>query len=187
MKSHLWSAYGTNRLRSIGVNGDTEPARLKEGIQNYGITWRSFRNKVGNAQSISEKWNIGGWPTLYLIDQTGMIRNRWTDTVPPEELNREVDAVIAGKSEPIRGIGSLLPTGRVPSGSGLQCSARSCSWLPQAEGYGKRGKRRLNGNVVRAGGEKRPRTTLHSAATQKIGRPRPVQLLWSLDAGILLE
>jgi uncharacterized protein (TIGR03067 family) len=94
----------------VGVNGDTEPARLKEGIEKYGITWRSFRNKVGNAKAISEKWNIGGWPTLYLIDQKGIIRNRWTDTVPPEVLNREVDALIAGKSNSISGIWSLLPT-----------------------------------------------------------------------------
>jgi uncharacterized protein (TIGR03067 family) len=93
----------------VGVNGDIKPALLKEGIQKYGITWRSFQNKVGEAKAISEKWNIGGWPTLYLIDQQGIIRNRWTDTVPPEELNREVDALLAGKSKSISGIGPLLP------------------------------------------------------------------------------
>jgi uncharacterized protein (TIGR03067 family) len=104
-----------DRLRNkpfelIGVNGDIEPERLKQGIQKYNITWRSFQNKAGNAQAISKKWNIGGWPTLYLIDQQGIIRNRWTDTVPPEELNREVDALIAGKSNSNSGIESLLPT-----------------------------------------------------------------------------
>jgi uncharacterized protein (TIGR03067 family) len=94
----------------VGVNGDIDSARLKEGIQKYGITWRSFQNKAAHAQTISNKWNIGGWPTLYLIDQQGIIRNRWTDTVPPEELNREVDALIAGKSNLINGIWSPLPT-----------------------------------------------------------------------------
>ena len=94
----------------VGVNGDIDSARLKEGVQKYGISWRSFQNKPGTAQAISKKWNIGGWPTLYLIDQKGIIRNRWTDTVPPEELNREVDALIAGKSNLNSGIWSLLPT-----------------------------------------------------------------------------
>jgi thiol-disulfide isomerase/thioredoxin len=95
----------------VGVNGDVDSARLKEGLQKYGITWRSFQNKPGNAEAISKKWNIGGWPTLYLLDQKGIIRHRWTDTVPPEELNREVDALIAGKAKSIGGIWSLLPTG----------------------------------------------------------------------------
>jgi uncharacterized protein (TIGR03067 family) len=94
----------------VGVNGDIDPARLKAGLQKYGITWRSFQNKAGNAKAISEQWSIGGWPTVYLIDRKGVIRNRWTDTVPPEELNREVDAVLAGKAEPSSGIWSLLPT-----------------------------------------------------------------------------
>ncbi|HUE14567.1 MAG TPA: thioredoxin-like domain-containing protein [Planctomycetaceae bacterium] len=104
-----------DRLRNkpfelIGVNGDIEPERLKQGIQKYNITWRSFQNKAGKAQAISKKWNIGGWPTLYLIDQQGVIRNRWTDTVPPEELNRAVDALIAGKSNSNSRIESLPPT-----------------------------------------------------------------------------
>jgi len=104
-----------DRLRNkpfelIGVNGDIEPERLKQGIQKYNITWRSFQNKAGKAQAISKKWNIGGWPTLYLIDQQGIIRDRWTDTVPPEELNRAVDALIAGKSNSNSGIGSPPPT-----------------------------------------------------------------------------
>jgi uncharacterized protein (TIGR03067 family) len=104
-----------DRLRNkpfelIGVNGDIEPERLKQGIQKYNITWRSFQNKAGKSQAISKKWNIGGWPTLYLIDQQGIIRDRWTDTVPPEELNRAVDALMAGKSDLNSGIGSRPQT-----------------------------------------------------------------------------
>jgi uncharacterized protein (TIGR03067 family) len=94
----------------VGVNGDVDPKQLRDVIKNENITWRSFKNKVGGQQAISEKWNIPGWPTVYLIDQQGIIRNRWTDTVPPEVLNREVDDLISGKSKSTGGIWSLLPT-----------------------------------------------------------------------------
>jgi len=103
----------------VGVNGDIQPERLKQGLQKYNITWRSFRNKAGNGKTISEQWNLGGWPTIYLIDQQGIIRNRWTDTVPPEELNREVDDLISGKSPLNGGIGSLLPTSSPSTWIGL--------------------------------------------------------------------
>ncbi len=163
----------------IGVNGDTEPARLKEGIQNYGITWRSFRNKVGNAPSISEKWNIGGWPTLYLIDQTGMIRNRWTDTVPPEELNREVDAVIAGKSEPIRGIGSLLPTwsrsiwiGLAVLGAvvavAMACAATTWSTVPPIAGLALGRRTPNSGHFPSCSSRLRPLVLLSTASDRRL-------------------
>ena len=119
-----------DRLRNkpfelIGVNGDIEPERLKQGIQKYNITWRSFRNKADKGKTISEQWNLGGWPTLYLIDQRGIIRNRWTDMVPPEELNREVDELISGKSHSNGGIGSLCcRRRRVRSGLELEFSVR---------------------------------------------------------------
>jgi thiol-disulfide isomerase/thioredoxin len=100
----------SNSFAVVGVNGDVDPKQLRDVIENENITWRSFKNKAGGQRAISEKWNIPGWPTVYLIDQKGIIRNRWTDTVPPEVLNREVDDLISGKSKSTSGIWSLLPT-----------------------------------------------------------------------------
>jgi uncharacterized protein (TIGR03067 family) len=79
----------------VGVNGDIEPEELRKGIEKHEITWRSFKNKLDDKTAISEQWKIPGWPTFYLIDQNGIVRKRWTDTVPPEVLNREVDDLIA--------------------------------------------------------------------------------------------
>jgi len=126
----------------VGVNGDVDPKQLRDVIENEQITWRSFKNRVGGQQAISEKWNIPGWPTLYLIDQQGIIRNRWTDMVPPEVLNREVDDLISGKSKSIGGIWSLLPTWSLSVWVGIgilaavvataiTCTTRSRHSLPQ--------------------------------------------------------
>jgi peroxiredoxin len=79
----------------VGVNGDSEPEELKKGIEQHGITWRSFKDKQDGKRVISDAWKTPGWPTLYLIDQNGIVRKRWTDTVPPEVLNREIDDLIA--------------------------------------------------------------------------------------------
>jgi uncharacterized protein (TIGR03067 family) len=78
----------------VGVNGDIEPEELEKGIEKHGVTWRSFKNKQGDKTEISQEWKIPGWPTFYLIDREGIIRKRWTDTVPPDVLNREIDNLI---------------------------------------------------------------------------------------------
>ena len=58
----------------IGVNGD--PAEgLKEKNEKQGITWRSFKNERDEKRgSIATEFNLRGWPTLYYIDHTGVIR-----------------------------------------------------------------------------------------------------------------
>ncbi len=84
----------------LGVNGDIEPEELEKGIERHKITWRSFKNKLGDKTEISAEWKIPGWPTFYLIDQKGVIRKRWAQGVAPEVLDREIDSLIeAGASK----------------------------------------------------------------------------------------
>ena len=51
------------------------------------ITWRSFFDggKVGGP--IATRWNIQGWPTVYLLDGKGVIRDR-------DLRGRDVDAAV---------------------------------------------------------------------------------------------
>ena len=57
----------------VGVNTDP-PERLSKLVQNGTVTWRNFRDeKVGG--EISSKWDIVGWPTIYLLDHKGVIRH----------------------------------------------------------------------------------------------------------------
>ena len=57
----------------VGVNTDP-PKTLSKFVENGTITWRNFRDeRVGGP--ISVKWDIGGWPTIYILDHKGVIRH----------------------------------------------------------------------------------------------------------------
>ncbi|MCZ6836055.1 MAG: hypothetical protein O7G85_09805 [Planctomycetota bacterium] len=56
----------------IGVNSDSREAYDAE-VEEMGVTWRSFMEK-STSGPIPTKWNISGWPTIYIIDVNGVIR-----------------------------------------------------------------------------------------------------------------
>ena len=59
----------------IGVNSDKDKSFLKKENEKQSITWRSFWcGEKGTGGPIPTKWNVRGWPTLYYIDHTGVIR-----------------------------------------------------------------------------------------------------------------
>lgn len=58
----------------IGVNGDGPLKDAQQAVTRHGIPWRSFWD--GRDESISKAWNIEGWPTTYVIDHEGIIRQR---------------------------------------------------------------------------------------------------------------
>ena len=79
----------------IGVNGDEVGDQLNEKNKEAEITWRSFQNKRGGGQKdIASEWNLQGWPTLYLIDQDGKIRQKWLGSPGDEVLDKEIDALV---------------------------------------------------------------------------------------------
>lgn len=59
----------------IGVNSDRDREKLKNVMKEKDITWRSFWNgPKGTSGPISTKWNVSGWPTIYIVDAKGKIR-----------------------------------------------------------------------------------------------------------------
>jgi hypothetical protein len=82
---------------SVGVNGDDEDQEAKAAVAQNGITWRSFASGKGHG-SIAQAWHVWSWPTIYLIDQKGIIRKQWTDA-RPAELNRAIDQLLAVETE----------------------------------------------------------------------------------------
>jgi hypothetical protein len=57
----------------IGVNSDDDREVLKERMEKEQITWRSFWDGGSTDGPISTRWNVRGWPTIYLIDHEGKI------------------------------------------------------------------------------------------------------------------
>jgi hypothetical protein len=62
----------------LGINSDTDKDALKKVLGDEHITWRSWWNgPEGTNGPISTKWNVSGWPTLYVLDHKGVIRHKY--------------------------------------------------------------------------------------------------------------
>ena len=79
----------------IGVNSDQDRAELKKVLEKEKITWRSFWIGGSPRGSVASRWEISGWPTLFLIDVKGVIRHRHAGTPGDKALDEEVDKLIA--------------------------------------------------------------------------------------------
>ena len=78
----------------IGVNSDSDRQRLKPVLERERITWRSFWNGPGGTNgSISNRWRVDGWPTLYLIDPNGIIR--YKDIHNTAQIDQAISALLA--------------------------------------------------------------------------------------------
>lgn len=59
----------------LGINSDTDVDELKKVMEDEQITWRSWWNgPKGTDGPLSKKWNVHGWPTIYVLDAEGVIR-----------------------------------------------------------------------------------------------------------------
>jgi len=58
----------------LGVNSDSTRERAKKVMETEGITWRSWWDGGSADGPIAMQWSVMGWPTLYLIDARGVIR-----------------------------------------------------------------------------------------------------------------
>jgi hypothetical protein len=80
----------------IGVNSDSDLAAMKPKFAEEKITWRSFWNgEQGTRGPISRKWNVSGWPTLYVIDAEGRIRHKWLGNPGDTVLDSAIDELVA--------------------------------------------------------------------------------------------
>lgn len=73
----------------IGVNSDPK-SKLAEVKKTKNLSWRSFAAGRGGGQ-IAKDWKIRGWPTIYLIDDRGLIR---VMNVRGEALEREIERLV---------------------------------------------------------------------------------------------
>ncbi len=72
----------------IGVNSDKDLEKLLPRREEENITWRSFWNgPKGTRGPISERWDVMGWPTIYILDANGVIRER-------NKRNEEMEEVV---------------------------------------------------------------------------------------------
>ena len=86
----------------IGVNSDSDLEKLKPVLEKENITWRSFWNgPEGTSGPISTKWNVSGWPTVYILDHEGVIHYKGHSL--PEEIVDELLAKMDRGDDPAEG------------------------------------------------------------------------------------
>ena len=83
----------------VGVNSDPKD-RARKAAQTEKMAYRSFWDGGTTGGPISTKWGVEGWPTLYLIDAKGVIRQKWLGSPGDEVLDGEIDRLVkAAESE----------------------------------------------------------------------------------------
>ncbi|MBX6312188.1 MAG: TlpA family protein disulfide reductase [Isosphaeraceae bacterium] len=58
----------------LGINSDRDKTKLKERMKEEHITWRSWWDNGDTNGPIASQWNVKGWPTIYILDEKGIIR-----------------------------------------------------------------------------------------------------------------
>ena len=82
----------------LGVNSDPSKDALKKVIEKEKMTWRSWWDGGSTGGPIASKWNIQGWPTLYVVDHKGVIRHKWVGS-PTEKVLDEALAKLTKEAE----------------------------------------------------------------------------------------
>jgi len=88
----------------LGVNSDGNREALKKVLEKEKITWRSWWDGGGTKGPVASKWQVHGWPTIYIIDAKGIIRvkdDRGEIADKPALLERAVTALLRGTSPEI--------------------------------------------------------------------------------------
>jgi len=76
----------------LGINSDTDKDELKKVMEKEQITWRSWWNgPKGTSGPLSKKWNVHGWPTIYVLDAEGVIRFK---NVREKAMDEAVDQLL---------------------------------------------------------------------------------------------
>ena len=84
----------------LGVNSDGDKDTAIDAVQSESLSWRHFWNgPKGNRGPISKQWNVEGWPTVYLIDQDGVIRFK---EVLGADIDRGIETLMSEMGHDVR-------------------------------------------------------------------------------------
>ena len=75
----------------LGINSDSDREGLKKVMEKEQITWRSWWDGGSTEGAIATKWNVEGWPTIYVLDHKGVIRHK---NVREKKMDEAVDALL---------------------------------------------------------------------------------------------
>ena len=78
----------------LGINSDQSKEQLKKVIEDEKMTWRSWFDGPGTQGPIATKWNVQGWPTLYVLDHKGVIRHKSLGSPGDATLDKWIEELV---------------------------------------------------------------------------------------------
>jgi peroxiredoxin len=75
----------------LGVDLDSDRDAMKKFVEKEQVNWRNWLDGMG---SIAQGWGVGPIPQLYLIDNEGVIRQKWLGAQGAEVLDKAIDDLI---------------------------------------------------------------------------------------------
>jgi WD40 repeat protein len=75
----------------LGVNCDS-PDTLRQILADKKVTWRCWSD--GKAGPISEKWQLSGYPLMFVLDHNGLIRHVFSGQTKPGQLQSVVNELV---------------------------------------------------------------------------------------------
>src|SRR5687768_12954085 len=75
----------------LGINSDGPAEKVREILAKEEITWRQAID-VTTSGPLATRWNVRGWPTIYVVDAKGVIRYKG---VRGEKMDEAVDTLLA--------------------------------------------------------------------------------------------
>ena len=81
----------------LGVNSDDDKDKVREWMKKETVTWRNWWESDDDAHTkgpIASLFNVRGWPTLYVLDQHGVIRHKFLRNPGAKKLDAAIDALV---------------------------------------------------------------------------------------------
>lgn len=75
----------------LGINSDGDAATVKKVLEKHKITWRQAIDGSTDGPWAT-KWGVNGWPTIYVLDAKGVVREKG---VRGKQMDKAVDKLLA--------------------------------------------------------------------------------------------
>jgi len=75
----------------LGINSDGDADKVKGILKDQEITWRQAIDG-STSGPLAKRWNIKGWPTIFVVDAKGVIRYK---NVREKAMDDAVDTLLA--------------------------------------------------------------------------------------------
>jgi len=87
----LVEKHPADQFAIVGVNSDKTIETAREVVKKNELSWKNFYDG-STSGAIATRWNVNGWPTIYVIDAAGIIRYK---DVRGDELDAAIETLVA--------------------------------------------------------------------------------------------